>query len=314
MEIINLIFGLIVLVMGSRLVINSAVKIASYFGISELLIGLTITSIGTSIPEIANSLSSSFYRLKGIETSGLVLGNIVGSNIINIALTLGIIAFFSVVYINKRSFFREGTLLISSVLILLLACVDGFISRLEGLVLLSIYIGYIVYLFSDYKVMEHLKKRVRREENRWVLNLFLVFVGLFLVISSSSIVIKSAVFVSEHFGINNVLIGLFVIAFGTTLPELTISLNAIFKGSKDLGIGTLLGSNITNPLLAIGSGSAISGFIVTKNLIRFDLLFLVFLTLVVLFLLKDEKKLDRSKSFILLGLFLIYFVIRLFVL
>jgi len=304
-----IILGIIGLIVSSELIISSLKKIARHFNISELVIGMTIVAIGTSLPEVATNISAAFENAPGI-----AIGNIVGSNIANITLLLGIAGFFSMLYINEKTKKREGKMILIASLLLLFAFVDFKITRLEGSILLGVYIGYLIYIYLDEKKLKEIKEKGRPPEVKLWFWIPTTIIGFIVLIISSEFVVKSAVTIANSLNIPQSIIGIFLIGVGTSLPELTVILQGIRKQTKALSIGTLIGSNISNPLLALGIGAAIRGYEINKIIVKFDIIFMLMVTIIALFFLERQDSFDKKKAAFLLGLFIFYAYIKLFVL
>ncbi|MCD6547312.1 MAG: calcium/sodium antiporter [Nanoarchaeota archaeon] len=309
-----IVFGLLGLWFGSDMFVRGARKIARFFGISEMFIGLTIASIGTSIPEIAVSVSGALDILKGIPTSGIVIGDKVGSVINQISLILGIVGLFAILYVKKRELKREGIMLVSSLLLFFIFSYDGILTQLEGLVMLIIYFIYFSLLISDEIKAKKIKERKESATRKEILlNISLVIIGLVLVGFSANITIESGIALAKMWGVSQAVIGVIVIGFGTGLAELSVSLTSLFRGSSELAVGNLIGSNITDILFSTGVGVIITNFAVSESIIKIDIPVAIIFTLVVLAMFRKGLSLKRKEAITLLGMYLTYIFIRLFV-
>lgn len=316
-EIIILMAGLVGLWLGSGLAIDFGKKIAEALRISTLIIGLTVTSIGTSLGEIVTNIVAGFGRLQGIDTSGLAVGTVIGSNISLITFVLGFCGLFTVYYMehNKNSMSRDWTMLFFAIgLMFLFGFDDGKIDYVEAGILILTYGIYIFMLFKKEQVFE---KVAESKNNKHVLRLFfdlaMVFIGVIIVIYSANLVIGNGISVANKFSINKELVGL-LIGFGTSLPELTISLRALYMGSHGLSIGNLIGGGITDPLLSLGTGALISPLIVDSEALFFDIPFLFISTLLAWLFFKRGGKLDKFEASILVGMYFIFVWLKFFVL
>ncbi len=308
----SVIVGLIGLWFGSDLTIDNAKKLAYRLGISEVVIGLTLIAVGTSLPEIVVNMWSGARRLAGLESSGIAVGNIIGASIANITLTLGVVSLFAILYRHKeiKLEFQEFGLFMALGAMVLVS-IDGFISQLEAIVLVAIYSVYVYLLFSQSKNSSSApRKYVRKKFKIDVLwEGFLVFIGLSAVILSADLVVRGGVSIAEKLGVSTILIGVFA-GLGTGLPELSISLRAVARGAKHIAIGNLIGSNIANPLLALGLGAAFSGFLVQRTVLLFDIPFWLGATLVILYLLRKRVSLKKTESIVLIAIYAVYAIAR----
>ncbi|MCK4670327.1 MAG: sodium:calcium antiporter [Nanoarchaeota archaeon] len=300
--------GLVLLLFSSSIVVRAAENIAKALRVTPFVIGLTITSIGTSLPEIFTNVAAGFNNLNGIESSGIAVGNIIGSGMSQITLVLGIVGLFVIFRATKRSLKRDGIMLLIGVTAFFLTAVDGFISRKEGLVLIAIYVAYFVYVLTQERViMPH--GHVKATFWGILLDFIFIFAGIALVIYASNIMVDNLVLVAEGWGIRAALIGILV-GLGTSLPELAVSLMAVAKRSKALSLGNLIGSNICDPLLALGSGAVIAGFSVARPVLYFDFAFWILATVIVILLLWNNLNLTRKESAVLILIYAIFIYLQ----
>jgi len=309
LEWVALVFSLAGLLIGAGIVIEGAQRIARALHINELIIGLTVISIGTSLPEIATTMAAAFERLRGIETSGIVIGNIIGSNIANITLILGIIGFFAILKIGRKNLKRDGTMLIAAMLIFAFASMNGTISKEIGAFLIIINVFYLLYLSKTEKIIE--KINTNHSKNP-LIDFIMILVGITIVIYTSDIVVSQSVFIAKTYGMQELTIGL-LIGLGTSLPELTVSLIALVKGRGELAIGNIIGSNINNSLFVLGMGAVISEFVVDVSAIIWDIPFMIAVTLLALLFLYKKHDITKIEGAFLVLCYLAYMVFRLFV-
>jgi len=309
LEWIILIFGLLGLIIGSGIVIEGAQRIARALNINELIIGLTVISIGTSLPEIATTMAAAFERLRGIETSGIVIGNIIGSNISNITLILGLIGFFAILKIGKKNLRRDGTMLIAAMIIFAIAAVNGFISKEEGAFLIILNIFYLLYLSKTERIVE----KVQNYQNKNpLIDFIMILMGIAIVIYTSDIVVSQGVLIARTYGMRELTIGL-IIGVGTSLPELTVSLIALLKGHNELSIGNLIGSNINNSLFVLGMGATISEFVVDASAIIWEIPIMIAVTLLALLFLYRKHDITKVEGVFLILCYITYMIFRLFI-
>ena len=317
MEIILLFLGLIGLGLGANLVVKGSQNIARHFRISEFLIGLTAVSIGTSLPEISISVMGAIDRLGGVETSGIVIGDKMGSLLSQITLILGIAGLSGLLVLKKKQLLREGGVLLGSLFLVLIMSLDLYLSRIEGAVLIVLYVTYFIYLWLSEKRKENVidikEKQLHLKKPK--LNLFWNFIflvsGIALVIYSSDTVVGAGIVLANLWNIPQSIIGiLFVGAIGSSLPELVVSIQALRKRSASLSVGNLLGSNICDTLLSIGLGSTISGFIIDPSFLKFEIPLIILVTMLALLFFYTKKKMARWEATVLILIFITYAIFK----
>jgi len=260
LQLVLLMFAVVGLWYGSENVIWGVKRLARKFGISELIIGLTIVSIGSSLPEIFVNVSAG---LRGADSIGV--GNIVGSCFVQISFILGICVLIGgAMSENRANLKRDGALVLGSILLLFLAGLDGVIATWEAIILMLLYVVYIYMLLAANRFDPKVKKSV---SNTWI-NLGAFLWGAFLVWLSAEVLITIGLHAGEQVGLNQGIIGL-LSGIGTSIPELSISLVALLRKSSGISVGNLLGSNITDPLLSLGIGAALAGGYTVSNFLLF---------------------------------------------
>ena len=257
-----LLIGFFMLIKGADWLVQGASSIAKRFGVSSLLIGLTIVALGTSAPELAVSVTGS---LKG--ANGLTLGNVLGSNLFNLAMVAGLLAALKSLTFD-RDLVKVGLPFgIGSMIVTILMALDGQFGRLDGIVLLGGTIAYLLCLIIPQLKKTNSNEVVEKEEEStedeikvlgWGLSILLVIVGLVGVLLGGDLVVDQATIIAKGWGWSDQLIGLTIVAVGTSLPELVTSLMALKKGEVGLALGNVFGSNILNILFILGAASAIS--------------------------------------------------------
>ena len=293
--------GFVMLVKGADWFVDGAAGLATRFGIPQLVIGLTIVAMGTSAPEAAVSITAT---LKG--TADITVGNIVGSNILNVLVILGLSAVITPLAVGKSTVRYELPFLIGITVLLLLLGLDGTVSLTDGLILLLFFALYLAYLFVMAK-----KGMAEIEESDKHLKLWQALlataVGLALVIYGSDLTVDAASAIARMLGLSERFIGLTIVALGTSLPELVTSVTAARKGSADIAIGNIVGSNVFNILFVVGLSSLVRPVPFAANF-RVDLL--VALAAVVFLLLASfrKRKLSRVDGAIMLAGYAAYFV------
>ncbi len=310
LSLILLVIGFIPLVYGGNFLVDGASSLAKKYNVPNMVIGLTIVAFGTSMPEfIVNVMSSA----KG--ANEIAMGNIIGSNILNIAIILGITSIIRVLYVKDNTSTKEIPLTIISGLAVFFLANDKLIdkvsvsqiSRADGFVMLMFFIIFLSYTFSLAK-----EGRAGEEEDFKVFSTskstIYIILGLGLLMLGGKLIVDNAVNLARGFGISERIIGLTIVSLGTSLPELTTSIIAALKGNSDIAIGNITGSNIFNIFWVLGMSAIISPIplggsqpdILLNILISFLLFFFVFFS--------REKKLDRKKGIFFVLLYIAYIV------
>jgi len=304
-----LITGMVGIWFSAGFVVNSAQKIAKSIGISEAFIGLTILSIGTSLAEITTHIVASYDILQGIDAAGVAVGTNIGSNIIQITFIVGVIGLLTKITSEKEILNRDYIVMLFSIALLFLFCIDSYLSKIEGLILVVLYLGYLLLLAQNENLIEK-----NPFKTNYILDGCIVLGGLAVLVMSANTVVENAVIISNELGISGSFIGALLIGVSTALPEFTTALQAILKGSMGMSLGTLIGSNITNPLLAIGIGAIISGYSIDNYILWFDLPFWFFISLLVFWFFWRGLRMKRYESVILIISYFVYAGVRLLLL
>jgi len=299
-EFLLLLSGLSVLIFGTHLIVNQAIIIARHYKLNDVLVGVAILSVGSDLPEIVISLNASLHQLQQEDTSGLIIGNALGSNFAQIGLIMGIVGLFGYLTLGKRMVFKHGGVLLGSILYLLIASLDGVVSRIEGIILVLAFIVYIVMLFGQ-------EPREKTEQKGNSTHSFVVWLlllsGLVLIIGGSEVTVRSTVSLAQYFGVSQSFVAIVIIGIGSSLPELSISVGAIMKSRAGMSVGNLLGSNIVDTLLPVGLAAMIHPVIVEPDLVMIDIPLLFVLSLIVLMFLLKRKGLQKSEALLLILLY-----------
>ncbi|MCR5626108.1 MAG: calcium/sodium antiporter [Lachnospiraceae bacterium] len=301
LQVVILIVGFALLIKGADFFVDGASGIAKRFGIPELVIGLTIVAMGTSAPEAAVSIAGAF---KG--SADISIGNVVGSNIMNILLILGVTAVIRTLAFEKSTIKIElPFLLIISAMFTVLG-LDGVMSRMDGIILWLVFIIYLIYLFKKSKNdKQETGENAAAEKPIWLILIFVVG-GMFMIVFGSNIAVDAASKIASAFGMSERLIGLTIVAFGTSLPELVTSVTAARKGNADIAIGNIVGSNIFNYLFVIGTSALIIPINFASQFIRDSIIAIAVAALLWVFALLT-KKLDRKSGVVFLICFVAYY-------
>jgi cation:H+ antiporter len=309
MEFVLLILGIIGLVLGTNLIISGSLNIAEHYKISHIFIGLTILAVGTDLPELVVDINGALHRLSGIETSGLIVGETLGTALSQIGLALGIIGLFGTsLFLTKKELVREGSMLLGSVLLLFFLAYDGMLTPLDGGVMLLVYAFYFVMLYISEKGPEPEVKKAPPMNVTW--SIMSLLGGFVVLIFASDMVINNALAIALTWGLAQSFVGAVIVGIGTSLPEIAVSVGAIAKKSPRLSIGNLLGSNIFDVLFTLGVGTTISGFIVEDGLLWFDLPYLFFTSLLVVLFFLTGQKLTKKEAVVLLVVYAAYIVLK----
>ncbi|WP_417777914.1 calcium/sodium antiporter, partial [Stutzerimonas xanthomarina] len=258
-----LIGGLVLLVAGAEALVRGAAKLASRFGIPPLIIGLTVVAFGTSAPETAVSVQAS---LNG--SGDIAVGNVIGSNIANILLILGLSALIAPLVVSRQLIRLDVPVMIGAGLLCYGLAWNGSISRLDGILLLVALLGYTLFLVIASKREQpgpgvdefdtEFGPDPAAKPYAWVLQLLLIVLGLGLLVGGSNLLIEGAVGLARALGLSELVIGLTVVAIGTSMPELATSVLAVIRGERDIAVGNIVGSCIFNLLLVLGAGAAVA--------------------------------------------------------
>ncbi|MEK9681732.1 MAG: calcium/sodium antiporter [Nitrosopumilus sp.] len=253
--------GLVMLCFGGNWLVSGGVAIAQKFRISNLVIGMTIVAYGTSTPELAASIAAAG------EHSAIILGNIIGSNIANVGMVIGIAAILVPLTIHKSVLRKEIPIMLGVSVLLILISIDGELSHYDGILLL---VGLGVFGYYTFK--DAIKQRQNNKENPpqggnnvYLKSIGLIGLGIGLLYIGAILTVDNAVVLAKEFGLSEKIIGLTVIAIGTSLPELITSIIAIRKGHSDIGVGNIIGSNIYNILMIMGVGAALGGVMISSD-------------------------------------------------
>lgn len=243
---------------GGNWLVSGGVAIARRFRISNLVIGMTIVAYGTSTPELAASVAAAG------EHSTIILGNIVGSNVANVGMVIGVAAILVPLAVSKSVLRKEIPIMLGVSFLLILISVDGEISQYDGILLLAGLGIFAYYTFKDAMKQrtENKEKTTQGVNNLYLKSAGLIGVGIVLLYVGARLTVDNAVVLATEFGLSEKIIGLTVIAIGTSLPELITSIMAIRKGHADIGVGNIIGSNIYNILMIMGVGAALGGVMV----------------------------------------------------
>lgn len=316
LKVLILLFGFAALIKGADFLVEGASSFAKKMGISEIVIGLTIVAFGTSMPELIVNVMGAISG-----NSEIAYGNIIGSNILNILLIAGVAAVISPIVVKKKTAFVEIPFALGVALLFFILVNDKMVyggenlfSRGDALILLTVFAGFLFYVFKT------AKSGIKNEENsedeseikilgngKTILFIILGFAGLFI---GGKLIVDSAVFIAGAMGVSQKLIGLTIVALGTSMPELVTSSVAAYKGRNDIAIGNVVGSNIFNILLIMGVSGVIKPMEYMPQLFNFDMYTLMVASILLLLTMftMGKKVVDRMEGIAFLGLYIVYTV------
>ncbi len=300
MQIVLLIVGFVLLIKGSDFFVDGSSNIASILKIPTLIVGLTIVAFGTSAPEAAVSITSS---LTG--NNALAVSNIIGSNLFNMMLIVGLCALLNELKIGRDVIKIDLPFLVIITAILSAIIFIGWnISQIEGILLLIIIIGYISFLVYNAKKSKE-SEIVEKPKMSLLRSVIYIVLGIAAIAIGGDLVVDSASYIAIAFGMSETLVGLTIVAMGTSLPELVTSLTALKKDENQLVIGNVIGSCIFNILFVLGASSAISPIAINPNMVV-DIMLMLVVTILFYIFGKTQDKYDKKEGAILVGLFIIY--------
>ena len=307
MDVFFLLLSIVVIVKGSDMLVDGCVNLAKFLRVPTLVIGLTVVAIATGVPEIAISITSS---IKG--SNGLLLGNLLGSNMFNILFILGLIALIKPLLVKREIIIKNYLFALLSCFVLFVISYDVYfgdevynvITRSEGILLLC-FAG--IFLYSTILgVMD--ENRLKIEKGKFTAkDAVCILIGILMVAISAEVIVNSSINISKWFGISENLIGLTVIAVGTNLPELVTSVVAVRKGEIDMAIGNLVGTNIYNIFLILGIAATINPIAISPSSFM-DIIILAITSIIVYIFIQHKKDISKMEGILMIGLYMVYIV------
>ncbi|MBR7050374.1 MAG: calcium/sodium antiporter [Methanobrevibacter sp.] len=299
-QVVLLLVGFLFLIKGSDFFVDGASSIASHLKIPTIIVGLTIVAFGTSAPEAAVSITSSL-----IGSNAMAVSNVIGSNLFNMLMVIGIAALLSNLLMEKSVLKKDLPFLVAITLLFAIFIFIGWdITNIEGIILLIILAGYIIYLIRGSKKSKNAND-VEAAKFTLPKSIILIIIGLAGIIIGGDLVVDSASAIAIALGMSETLVGLTIVAIGTSLPELVTSITALKKGENQLVIGNVIGSNIFNILFVLGASSAISRIPLDSSML-IDVLFMMGVTILCFIFGKTQDKYDKKEGVILIALFIAY--------
>jgi len=294
MDIVIFIVSMAALIYGADFIIEQSEKIALHFNISAFIIGATLIALGTSLPEMAVSMSAS---AKG--SGDIAVANVIGSTIFNIAMVLGIVFLIAKKINPKRDLFAmDSAWSLFPILIFILMSIDGKLSMLDGIIFLILMGAYLLFLIQSNQVEEsHIDEK---EKFAWGMTIVLLVLGFVFVVGGANFAIEAAGNIARQFGVSEWLIGLFLVAFGTSLPELTVAIKAARANNADMAIGAIIGSNVANFTMVLGLSSIISPLNVDLSANFFDIIAALIVSIMLVFI-TANKLYNKSAGLVLIS-------------
>ena len=299
-QIVLLLVGFVFLIKGSDMFVDGASSIASLLKIPTVIVGLTIVAFGTSTPEAAVSITSSITG-----SNAMAVSNVIGSNMFNLLMVIGVSALLGELLMEKDVLKKDLPFLVGITILFAMFIVIGWdISSIEGIILLIIMIVYLFFLIrSTFK--SGTSKYVDKPKLSTKRSILYILIGLAGIVLGGDLVVDSASDIALALGMSETLVGLTIVAIGTSLPEFVTSLTALKKGENQLVIGNVIGSNIFNILFVLGASSAISAIPMDSSMI-IDVIFMVVVTVICFIFGKTQDKFDKKEGAVLVSLFVIY--------
>jgi cation:H+ antiporter len=309
LSIFLIIVGFILLIISADILVNGSSEIAKKFHIPEIIIGLTIVSIGTSMPELFVSITSAIQG-----HSDMAIGNVIGSNLTNLLLILGLSAIIRPIIFQKETRCYEIPMCLLSTILLMIFCnTGGNILRTEAIILLVLFvlfIGYTIFMGKKESERNIIELDIKEnKKNSTIKNIIFIILGIVGLKLGGDLTVNNAIDVANYFKVSEKIISLTILAIGTSLPELVTSVTAAIKGNSDIAIGNIIGSNIFNILLIIGVSSAINPIVYNISY-NFDFTILLVSTVILAIFpfIPPKDKMSRANGVIYLLIYIIYFI------
>ncbi len=305
LAVILLFAGLLLLYYGAEYLVSGSSRLALSYGVRPLVIGMTIVAFATSMPELMVSL---FAAVKG--SSDIASGNIIGSNIANIGLILGVAALLSPMAVARTTLSREIPFMIGASVLMLLFALDGALSFIDGLILFVLLLGFLVYCLRsarekgfDPPVSDEVTELERKTRNKDLLYIIIGIAGLGF---GAELMVRSAVTIARSMGVSELVIGMSIVALGTSLPELAASVMSACKGEMDISVGNVIGSNIFNILFVLGVCPMVRSLPVDPSVLRFQLPVMLVFSVALIPLIYHRFQISRAKGALLLCAYLVF--------
>ncbi|QOP41275.1 calcium/sodium antiporter [Sulfurimonas marina] len=286
MDYIVFLVAMAALIYGADFIIKESERIALHYNISHFVIGATLVAFGTSLPEMAASVMASYYG-----KSDMAVANVVGSVTFNITLVLGIVFLIAKAMKPKRDLFAvDSAWVIIPVIIFIVMIQDGEIGRFDGLLFTLMMVSYLFFLFKTSKeeLEEEIDEDLEKEKFGWFKSITLLVIGFAFTIGGAHFVVESGTSIARALDVSEWIIGLFLISLGTSLPELIVSIVAVRKGHAEMSIGNIIGSNVANFSMVLGTAALVNPLGINIEKTSFDLIVLTSASLVLLFIIANK--------------------------
>lgn len=302
LNLLYLIAGLFLLMYSANWLVRGSVQVARHLNISPLIIGLTIVSLGTSAPELFVSTSAA---IKG--SADIAIGNVVGSNIANIALILGMVALIVPVRINERGLWRDWSAMMGASLLLWVVSLDHYLSRVEGFLFLGIFIAYLVWTIKQSRA-SHSDDHYKHAQMKMSRAIWMIVVSIAGLYFGADLLILGARNIALHLGLSERMIAVTIVAFGTSLPEFVTSLVASFRKENEISLGNIIGSNIFNILGILGVTSVIHPIQINPLMVANDYWWMIGVAALLLVVMVPLRKgiINRGEALMLIGVYVAY--------
>ncbi len=306
LNILLLIVGLVMLIKGADFFVDGSSSIARSMKVPSLIIGLTLVSIGTSAPELSVSITSALAK-----SNDICFGNVIGSNVFNTFIVIGVSSLFVNLSVSKEMKFFDLPILLCIYTVLgffTFVLTPGIIDFWEALIFIALFITYLLFLIFRTKKASHNDEEPEvKKERKWYLNVLFVALGLLMIIYGGDLVVNNASELAEACGMSKLLVGLTVIAIGTSLPELVTSIVAAKKGEHDMAVGNAVGSSLFNIMLILGSSAVINPISIELSS-AIDLAAMILAALLVWIFSMKENKINKWQGSVLIALYVAYMI------
>ncbi len=294
--------GFILLYYGADFLVRGSSSIAASLGVKKIVVGLTIVALGTSMPEFVVSFFAAVKKVDGIS-----VGNIVGSNLANILLVLGLSSVIHPIKVKKRIFLLELPVLLLITLMFVLFCMDGALKGYEGALMLVVFVVYMTFIIANRKVRNSADvDPTPMEKGHIIRNTFLTVLGLLGLVIGGQLTVRGAIGLARAVGISELVIGLTIVALGTSLPELFTSVVAVIKKEDEISIGNIIGSNLFNTAFVLGIVPMIYSLKIDAHVIRLENVFMLCITVLFAVFLFIGRRLSRLEGVFLLLLYVLF--------
>ena len=291
--------------------VENAITVARHHRVSDFFIGVVVLAVGSDLPELVVSVDAALRQLSGQETDNLIIGNAIGSCFGQLGLVIGLAGLIGRLSLPREQLIRHGGFLLAATVLLFVVGLDGQVSRLEGLLLVLSFAGYIYLVIHDEGLItgaRSLEADEEREGGRIAGNWIRLLIGLAAVVLSAELIVQSALTLAASWGVDQSFIGIAIIGVGTSLPEVVIAIAAVIRRRAGLSIGNLLGSNILDTLLPIGLAALLVDVSFPRSILTFDLPMLMGLTLLVLAFLYPKGGVRWPQAAVVLAAYTSYLI------